>query len=461
MIDTMRSGLARWAWIPVTAVTSAVVAVAYGAPRLGYDALFALTWGRQLYRFEAPGLEVAGAPTPHPLANLVGALVAPLGTDASATVMVGLACVALAAAGYSAWLIGSRLFGMLCGPLFALVVVTRPGLVVALLYASTDLWFLALVLLAGALIAARPLESTGPLVALALAGLLRPEAWALAIAYVVFLALRRVPAHRLLYAGALTLAAPVIWLTLDWIWAGDPWHSLRATRELAVALERPRGPGAAVDLGAEYLTGLLGAPVLWAGLAGCIVALALVPERAVLPTVVLVIGVAGFATLAVAGLPLIERYVVLPAVALALFAAAAALGWRVLERGRTRRIWMGGGVAALVLGAFLLPGQVRELGDLRALAAEQRDRQLALRTIASHLRAAPARCLVEVPSFQDGQVLVLFGRLEPGQIVPADRTAREPGLRVLERSARPLAAGKPRVDAGELTLVTGTRSPGC
>ena len=122
---------------------------------------------------------------------------------------------------------------------------------------------------------------------------------------------------------------------------------------------------------------------------------------------------------------------------------------------------MGGGVAALVLGVFLLPGQVRELGDLRALAAEQRDRQLALRTIASHLRATPARCLVEVPTFQDGQVLVLFGRLEPGQIVPADRTAREPGLRVLERSARPLAAGKPRVEAGELTLVTGTRSLGC
>jgi hypothetical protein len=226
-------------------------------------------------------------------------------------------------------------------------------------------------------------------------------------------------------------------------------------------LERPRGPGAAIDLGAEYLMGLLAAPVLWAGLAGCVVVVALVPERVALPAIVLVIGIAGFAALAGGGLPLIARYVILPAVALALFAAAGALGWRVLERGRTRRIWMGGGVAALVLGALLLPAQVRQLGDLRELAAAQRERQLALRTIAPQLRETSARCLVEVPSFQDVPAIALFGDLRPGQVVSVNRLARRPSLRVIERSDPSAAEAVARAEANGLILVADQRRSDC
>jgi hypothetical protein len=445
------------------AVTSAITAVAYGAPRLGYDALFALFWGRQVYRLELPSVAVAQAPTPHPLATIVGALVAPLGDEAAATAMTVLACVAFATAGYGAWLVGSRLFGSACGALFALLLLTRPGLVTALLFASTDMWFLALVLLAGAQLARRPMDSTGPLIALALAGLLRPEAWALAIIYVVFLALRRAPGRSLLAAGALTLAAPLIWLTLDWIWAGDPLHSLRATRELAVALERPRGLSAAINLGAEYLAALLGEPLLWAGLAGCVIVTALAPECAVLPAVLLLAGTAGFGILAVAGLPLIERYVVLPAAALALAAAAAALGWRVLPRGPTRRAWAGGGTTMLALGALLLPAQVRQLRNLREQAAVQRHSQRTLRAIASQLRGTPAHCVVQVPSFQEAQTLAFFSDIELRRIGTADQLADRPPTANLRMIVSPSRAAPSQTlpQRGSLILAPDTRSTGC
>jgi len=461
----LRGGFPQWTWIAIIAPTSALIAVAYGPARLGYDALFALIWGRQLYRLELPTFDAADAPTPHPLANIVAALLAPLGDDASATAVVALACVAFGAAGYAAWLTGSRLFGPACGLLFALLVLTRPGLVVALLFASTDLWFVALVLLAGAQIAHRPMASTGPLVALALAGLLRPEAWALAITYVVFLAIRRAPARRMLSAVALMLVAPVIWMSLDWVWAGDPLHSLRATRELAAALERPRGLGAAIDLGAEYLAALLGEPLLWAGLAGCIIVTALTPERAMLPAAVLLTGMAGFAILAIAGLPLIERYLVLPALALTFFAAAATVGWPALPHRPPRRAWMVGAIAVLGLGAALLPAQVRELRDVREQAAERRDHQLALRSIASQLHDVPARCVIEVPSFQDVQAMVLFADLPSRQFLAADRPldGRAPAadLRVLERSSTRLSAAVPRAQARGLVLIADAGGAGC
>lgn len=464
MMTRMRGGVSRWAWMPVIAVTSALVAVAYGPARLGYDALFALIWGRQLYRLELPSVGVADAPTPHPLANLLGALLAPLGANVSATAITVLACVAFGTAGYAAWLVGSRLFGSACGVLFALLVLTRPGFVVGLLYASTDLWFLALVLLVGAQLAWHPMAAMGPLATLALAGLLRPEAWALAIVYVVFLTVRRQPARRLLPAYALMLAAPLAWMTLDWIWSGEPLHSLRATRELAASLDRPRGFGAAMDLGSGYLSALLSEPVLWTGLAGCILVISLASERAMLPALVFLAGSAGFAILAVAGLPLIGRYLVLPAAALTFFVAAAALGWRVLPPGTTRRAWTGGGIAMLVAGTMLLPAQVRQLRNLRELAADQRGRQLALRSIAAYLRDTPARCVVQVPSFQDVQAMVLFGDLEPRQIRAADRPAdrqRPADLRVLELSTRRGKQPLIRARAAGLVLVTGKRSPDC
>ena len=68
---------------PVRRAAVAIVATAvaarlvYGRGTLGYDAAWALVWGNEL--FDGPALDAPGAPTPHPLAILVSAVIAPLG----------------------------------------------------------------------------------------------------------------------------------------------------------------------------------------------------------------------------------------------------------------------------------------------------------------------------------------------------------------------------------------------
>ena len=50
----------------------------------GYDMAYALLWGDELWHGRLPELESAFAPTPHPLSNLLGLLVAPFGRPGGA-----------------------------------------------------------------------------------------------------------------------------------------------------------------------------------------------------------------------------------------------------------------------------------------------------------------------------------------------------------------------------------------
>lgn len=425
----------------------------YGWSRLGYDAVFSLTWGEQLYRLEGPEVRADGAPTPHPLSILVGMVLAPLGADAAATGMVLLTFLALATAGQCAWLVGSRVFGAPCGVLFAMLVVTRPGFVGGLSYASTDLWFVALVLAAAAQLARSPDRVLAPMALLALGGLLRPEGWALAALHLGLVAGRDIPRRRLGAAAGLALAAPVVWMGLDWAWAGDPLHSLAATRDLAETLERPRGTDA-LYLGPRYLELLLGEPVLWAGLGGCVLILVLAPERGWLPVAALGVGLGSFAILALTGLPLIERYLVLPAVALALLAAAAATGWFSQPAGVARRRWMVLGLAMLGAAVVLIPSETGRLRDVSAVADERSDRQRALRSLASHLRDLSPECIVEVPDEEALRVVALFGGVSPRQLVtPADRAIAADQRMTGRGAPGPVLAG-----SGDLVLVVNPSS---
>ena len=83
-------------------------------------------------------------------------------------------------------------------------------------------------------------------VLLALAGLLRPEAWLLGLAWLAY-AGRGQPRAQVLRWAALSLAAPLIWALWDLAVTGDPLWSLHGTRELAEQLERPRDVGTAVQ----------------------------------------------------------------------------------------------------------------------------------------------------------------------------------------------------------------------
>src|SRR4051794_11982491 len=167
-------------------VLALVLRLVYGIGAPGYDAHFSLVWGDQLRHFQSPDYGAPLSPTPHPLSNLIGALASVFG-GSGPDVLLALSYAAFAALGVVAFEVGRLSFGAVAGFVVALILLTRPLLVGEALDASIDIPFLALVLAAVALELARARRGTAVLVVLALAGLLRPEAWLLSLAYVAWL----------------------------------------------------------------------------------------------------------------------------------------------------------------------------------------------------------------------------------------------------------------------------------
>ena len=116
--------------------------------------------------------------------------------------------------------------------------------------AYVDVPFLALVLWAGAVEVGRPRRGVPVMALLALAGLLRPEAWVLIALYWLWCR-----GWRSVALTALAAVAPVVWAAVDATVTGDPLHSLHATSSLAETLGRERGlshvPSALVSLLAD------------------------------------------------------------------------------------------------------------------------------------------------------------------------------------------------------------------
>ena len=140
--------------------------------------------------------------------------------------------------------IGRELAGTLAGVAAAVLVVTRDSLLFWGSLDYLDIPYCALVL--GAILAELRGGSRREGVVLALlavAGLLRPEAWLLSGAYLVWVWWRdgrRLPAAGLI---ALTAAAPVLWVASDLVTTGRPLYSFTLTRELTGTFERVSGPG--------------------------------------------------------------------------------------------------------------------------------------------------------------------------------------------------------------------------
>jgi hypothetical protein len=111
-------------------------------------------------------------------------------------------------------------------------------------------------------------------------------------------------------------------------------------------------------------------PVVWLGLGGCALAVTRLYERTVLPAAVAGLGLLAFLILGVTGLPLLSRYLLLPATLLVLWCAVAALGFTVPGAGRP---WIGAAVIAFAVLAAALPtlrGDLRRVQDLVGDRAE-------------------------------------------------------------------------------------------
>jgi hypothetical protein len=342
-----------------------------------YDTAYSLLWGSELAGGRAPDLEVPLAPTPHPLQNLVSFVLAlPGDADLGMAAWNVLALAALVALGLLTFALARRWFGVWAGLLAAVIVLTREPVLSFGLRAYVDLPYLCLLL--GALLAEvrRPRAGTPVLVLLALAGLLRPEAWLFAGAYAAWLwhggALR---ARHV----ALVLAAPLLWALHDLALTGDPLWSLTGTRDNAQELGRRTGLDDVPLTAPRRLGEILREPVLLGALGGTVLC---VRRRLWLPLAALALALGAFVLLAAAGLPILTRYLLAPALLLAVLAAGAATDLR------DSRPWQAFAVVVLVALVAFAPPQARRI-DRLVTALDRQDAILAqLRTIVRD----PATC---------------------------------------------------------------------
>ena len=392
--------------------------------RVGFannDTLFALVWGQQLGRGEHPQYDLAIAPTPHPLATLFGLIVSPLGPGTAEDLAVAAGYVALATVALLVYRLGSEWFGRAAGILAAVLVATREPMLSNAIRAYVDIPYVALVLGALLVETRRPRAGAPVLVLLALAGLLRPEAWLFSGLYWLWIWRGgERDRGRLLGLAALAAAAPAIWLLGDGLVTGNPLWSLTQTRHTAETLKRVTGLHNVPITGSRRLGEIMREPGLFGAVAGIVLVVAWRRDRARAGLAALVAALLAFALLATAGLPIVTRYMLLPAALLCPFVGAAAFGWLSLPRNdRRRRPWI---AVALAVGVALLafiPSQAHRVDHtFDNLARQQTDRDALLALVRGgtiSLRCKP----VGVPNHRPVPLLALYLHAPPATIVDA------------------------------------------
>ena len=458
----MRSWIKRLT-VPAGIVAGAVVLrVLAGVGFVNYDTLYALAWGGQLSRGSTPAYAVPIAPTPHPLIEALGVVLAPLGPAGVAGVTVALAFLALSACAWVVYALAARWFGRAAGALAALLLITRVPVLSYGVRAYIDIPYLLLVLSAllvdrSKIGQRRPRAGWPVLGLLALAGLLRPEAWAFSGLYWAYLtawpawgalrsgdaprrasadgprlsadgprlserAARQLGRSRREIAGLtlLAAAAPLVWVLSDLAITGDALWSLTNTRHTAHALDRITGIAHVPEYIPRRIGEILRPPVLVGAALGGVLSLLWLPARARTGAVVGAIAVIVFAVFATTGLPLNTRYAFLAAAILCVFCGAGVFGWTLLRRDDPRRRWwMAGGLIVLAALVAYAPSQYRsahrELDTLARQTGIEDDLVALVRSHAIGLRCGP----VGVPNHAPIPLLALYLKTSPVNVVSA------------------------------------------
>ena len=409
--------MARSARSSLVAASAALFAfLVIGTGFANYDTAYSLLWGQDLAHGRLPDFDLPLTPTPHPLATLGGLVLSPFG-DGAETIVVVLAFLALGMLAYTTYALGALWFGPAAGVLAALIIITREPVLSFGVRAYIDIPYVAFVLAALLVEARRPRAGTPVFVLLLVAGLLRPEAWLFAAVYWLWLGRGgEFQRRRLIEFAAMAAAGPVLWVLTDLLLAGDPLYSLTGTQENADVLNRKTGLDEVPITVPRRLGEILREPVLLGAAVGLPLTLWLRRERALPGIAAGVIALAAFCVLAAAGLPILGRYLLLPAALLAIFCGAGAFGWLLLERDDPwRRRWLG---AAVVIGLALVaftPKQIDRLDRLRGAIGIQREIRDDLHDIADRL--PPACRPIVVPNHRPVPLLALWLDTRPREIV--------------------------------------------
>jgi hypothetical protein len=363
---------------------------------VNYDTLYSLVWGKQLLAGHLPDMTVPGAPTPHPLLTLMGVVGAPLFGSGSAQSLSLLAYVGYLSTSICVVLLGlvaKRSFGIAAGVVAAILLVTREPVLSYGLRAYIDLPYLAFLLLALALELSRPRRGTAVLVLLVFAGLLRPEAWLLSLAYLAWLATGEHPERRtqLLWL-VLAVAAPILWAITDLALTGDILFSFRGTRAGTERLDRPTGVSGLVTIAPRRIGEVLRWELLLGAAAGAVLMFRPGREHHRQARVLVVATVAAaiaFAIVAVGGLPVITRYLIPLAAAGCVACAFALTGWRSDPSIPFGRAWAVGAAVLLAAILALAPRQAERLDHLQTALSVQQRTVVELEALVDEVKCGP------------------------------------------------------------------------
>jgi hypothetical protein len=328
-----------------------------------YDSFYDLVWGKALASGHLPDYNVLRPPTPHPLAELLGAFLSLFG-GAGDRLFVLIGVASFLALLVVVFRFTQHLLGTLIACVAVLALLTRTDLEFYALRAVVDVPFLLLIFWAALIELRRPRRGWPVLALLTLAGLLRPEAWVFSGLYVLWMAPQLTWNERIRYA-AVAAIAPVGWVASDWIISGHPLHSLTSTRDVAGQFGRQRSVGSAIRLIPTYIGANEKIVNDAAGGMGCLLALYILRRRAALPVAMMGIGLGIFLLISAAGLSVIPRYVVVPSILFNVGVGVALFGWTLVSEPRARIVAIGVAVVSLLLVAWRTPAWVLDMRKLQ------------------------------------------------------------------------------------------------
>jgi hypothetical protein len=416
-----------------------------------YDSYYSLLWGREVLHGHLPSFDEYRSPTEHPLAVAFGAALSLLGRHGD-RVMVFFTEASFVVLCAGIYRLARQAFTPLVGLAAAGILCTRFDFPFLAARAYIDIPYLAFVVWAAAFELARPRRGGIVWVLLACAGLLRPEAWIIIGLYFLWMCSGELSAdhaagrERLIrwarYA-AWAAVGPVVWVLTDFIATGHPFFSLQHTSGLAEELGRTKGLAEVPTATKKFFLNLAKAPVLYAGIAGFVAAVWLAPRRAIMPAALWLIGTGTFVLVGVAGLSVIDRYLLVPTLMVMVFAAVALAGWTMLRDDLLiRKLWAVAAAAIVIYGiAFTatrvnfnsFDGELRLRGDSHRSLVELLD-QPAVRaarrcgpvSTPNHKLVPDTRWILGADA---GQVLA---RADPAQ---SQRVTRGVSLFVVDRGA--------------------------
>src|SRR3954468_17589410 len=343
---------AGWATAGLVLLTVAALVAFLVYPTFpNYDSYYSMLWAREALHLEPLSFDGYRTPTEHPLAIVIAVPLVLLG-EGGDRVLVFMSIASMVALAAGMYRLGRLSFGPLVGFVAAALVCTRFDFPFLAVRGYIDIPYLALVVWAAALELARPRRGLPVFLLLTAASLLRPEAWILIGLYWCWFAVRAPWRARIGYA-ALAAIGPLAWAFMDWRVTGDPLFSLHHTGDTAEELGRATGLAAVPSSTQEFLVRLDKLPVVLGGIAGVALGLWFAPRRTLMPAFLFLSGVGTFVLVALAGLSVIQRYLLVPSLMVMILAGVAVGGWTMLREGTwLRRGWALGAAALVAFGVI-------------------------------------------------------------------------------------------------------------